>query len=511
MNKETNEINNNVTDSGDVDLFSLLRDFCLHFKKIWWTAPVFAVTLAVIVFAYFRITFVPMYKSTVRFTITPLVSSNSQSGASVYNFNYNTTLATQMANTFPYIMKSGILADIISNDMGKPINGSISSTAITDTNIFEVSVVSNSAKDAYDIVNSLIVNYPKVAEYVVGDTRMQVIEGSEPVLATEPFNAGYYYKYVVFAAILGILISIAITVMRMYFKKTIKSRRDIETKLNGKCICEIPVVERKRSHSSKLMLRIGTNSPGFLESVRVLKQRTRSIMKADGSKIVGITSTEASEGKTTVAYNLAKALSNGTDRVLLIDMDMHNRSVQSYLNRKKEISDIGITDVVAHKVTIDGVINSISDTFDVIFAGCQNSKFIKSDYTDIFAYVRDNYDYIVVDLPTCGLASETASIADLCDQVMFVIKWNATSPEKVYNSITYMAFSNAKMMGFVLNAVERDSSDYNGYKYYGGYGKRRYGYGYGYGYGNGNRAGYGKYGAEEGSGSVPSSGDGEQQ
>ena len=57
-----------------------------------------------------------MYRSSVRFTITPLVSGDSSSGASVYNFNYTAELAAQMAETFPYIMKSNILTDIMKNE-----------------------------------------------------------------------------------------------------------------------------------------------------------------------------------------------------------------------------------------------------------------------------------------------------------------------------------------------------------------------------------------------------------
>ena len=88
--------------------------------------------------------------------------------------------------------------------------------------------------------------------------------------------------------------------------------------------------------------------------------------------------------------------------------------------------------------------------------------------------------YIVVDMPTCGVASETVSIADLCDEVLFVVRANKVSPEKVYSALKDLSFSNTKITGFVLNATNETNVHY----YYGRYGKRRYGYGYGYGYGH---------------------------
>lgn len=462
-------------DYDDSTLSQSFKRFIQRYKKLWWISLVCGLLFASVSFAYFHITFQPRYRSEVKFTITPLVSSDASNGASVYSFNYNATLAKQMASTFPHIINSGIMNDIIANDLQRPFNGALSAEAVTDTNIFEVSVTSTSAQDAYDIIQSVIRNYPKVAEYVVGDTRMNVIEGSEPMLAQKPYNEGEYYPNVALFAVFGVLIGVIAAVFDMKFRRIVVSRHDIESNFNGKCICEIPIVKRKRTSNADAMLKIGPSLSGFSESIRVLKQRVRSILKKDGAKVVCITSSTPNEGKTTVAYNLARSLSGGEDRVLLIDMDLHNRDIQNNLNRKKGVSDAGITDVAAGKVGAADVINSISDTFDVIFAGEENIKFRKSRFAPIFEFVRQQYDYVIVDMSTCGIISETVSIADLCDEVLFVVRANTVSPDKVYNSLKDMAFSDVKMMGFVLNCVDQSSGE-GIYKYYGRYGSN-YGYG----------------------------------
>ena len=170
-----------------------------------------------------------------------------------------------------------------------------------------------------------------------------------------------------------------------------------------------------------------------------------------------------------------------------MDMHLHNRDIQSFLNRKNVVPNSGITDVAANKKTLDDVINSISDTLDVIFAGEENEKFKKSDYVGIFDKLREQYSYIIVDMPTCDTVSETVQIADLCDEILFVIRANLISPEQVYNSLKDLAFSDTKLMGFVLNCVDET----NGHYYYGRYGKRGYGYGYTYGYSR-----YSNYGSQ---------------
>lgn len=484
MATKSGESSRNSRSSSDSQLFSeKFKFFRRSFKRLWWISAVCGMLFASFSFAYFRITYRPMYRSDVKFTITPLVSSDAESGASVYSFNYNSTLAKQMAQTFPYIINSGIMGDTLRNDLQRPINGIVSAEAVQNTNIFKISVFSSSPQDAYDIVNSIIRNYPKVAEYVIGDTKMNVIEGAEPKLATEPYNEGDYYGYVTLLGAFGVALGVVATFIDMKVKKTVINRRDIESYFNGKCICEIPTVKKKRTSKDGTIIKISQSLSGFSEAIRVLKQRVRGVLKSNGTKVVGITSAVHGEGKTTVAYNLAKSLSNSDEKVILIDMDLHGRKIQKYLNHKQEVSNAGITDVVAGKAQIGDVINSISDTMDVLFAGEEIIKFNKDTFAPVFEYAREHYDYVIVDMSTCSLASETVLIGDLCDEMLFVVRSNFISPDKVYSSIKDMAFSDVRMMGFIVNSVN-PGSDLGGYKYYGRYGRRRYGYGYGYGYSN---------------------------
>ena len=475
----TNNVENKQEDV-EVSFMQVLKRFFESFKRLWWISVACCVVFSAASFAYFSSTFVPMYRSEVKFTIMPLVSGDASNGASVYSFNYNETLAEQMASTFPHVIGSGIMNDIVINDLQRPFSGSISAVAVANTNIFEVSVTSASAKDAYDIINSIMENYPKVAEYIVGDTRMTVIEGSEPTLATKPYNAGSYIKNVIMFAFVGIAIGLLVAFLDMRFRSVILNREDIETTFNGKCICEIPEVKKKRGSAGGSILKANPNMTGFSEAIKVLKQRVRHSMTMNNSKVIGITSSATDEGKTTVAYNLARSLSNGEEKVLIIDMNFGNRDIQNSLNRKKTVSNNGIADVVSGKQELNTVINSVSETFDVIFAGENDVKFRLADFTPIFENFRERYTYIVVDMPTCGVASETVSIADLCDEVLFVVRANKVSPEKVYSALKDLSFSNTKITGFVLNATNETNVHY----YYGRYGKRRYGYGYGYGYGH---------------------------
>ena len=109
-----------------------------------------------------------------------------------------------------------------------------------------------------------------------------------------------------------------------------------------------------------------------------------------------------------------------------------------------------------------------------------------------------------MDAAPTALVSDTAQIMSRADETVFVLRQDYTPVEKVRESIRYVYDVDAKIMGFVFNAVSEGFEGYKG-SYYGynygsyygrkyGYYRKRYGYGkkYGYsGYGSGYGYGYG--------------------
>ena len=132
MSMEYNEHTKRSSEQQNAEFSLNFKGFWKSFKRYWLVSLICCIVFAIASFAYFKTTFVPKYRSVVRFTITPLIESNADSGASVYSFNYNSTLATQMASTFPHIINSSIMADIIANDLQRNINSTVAASAVTD-------------------------------------------------------------------------------------------------------------------------------------------------------------------------------------------------------------------------------------------------------------------------------------------------------------------------------------------------------------------------------------------
>ncbi|MBR4761728.1 MAG: hypothetical protein IK086_03745, partial [Clostridia bacterium] len=110
---------------------------------------------------YALLTTTPMYRSTVTFSITPLISSDAKNGTSVYKFNFVSSFAEQMSETFPYVVESKNLREAVQYDLGKSINAEITANPVTKSNIIQVNVESPSASHSYEVMESFLKTFPR--------------------------------------------------------------------------------------------------------------------------------------------------------------------------------------------------------------------------------------------------------------------------------------------------------------------------------------------------------------
>ena len=150
----------------EIDLWVLFRDFFMGCVKFWWLIVLLAVIGAASMLFKDTGFYTPMYRSQATFTVTTNTSEDSNAS---YNFYYDSATAQQLSLTFPYILSSDLLTDAIMEDMGTTsINGSISASVISDSNMITMSVISSDPQAAHDILESAIKVYPDVARFVIG-------------------------------------------------------------------------------------------------------------------------------------------------------------------------------------------------------------------------------------------------------------------------------------------------------------------------------------------------------
>lgn len=507
-----NERNEQIRESelemeGQLDIFDLLADFARGLKKLWWLILVLMFLCGGALYAQSVLNYVPMYKSQSSFTVTTV----SSSGAS-YSFYYDNSTAEQMASTFPYILESDLLTDLLKADLGvEYINGNISASAVADSNLFTLTVTSTNPQDAYDILQSVMTHYSEVSAYVIGDTKLNMIEA--PKVADAPYNTKDGMDAAVKGAAGGFVLGLIIAFVYGKMRKTIRKEEEIKDVLNVQCLGVVPKLSSKKhrvSAGQEISILNKNISNGFRESVHSIALQMEQDFTKKNHKVVLVTSTAPGEGVSVVSNNLAYALAEMGKKVICMDGHLMKKSDKNGqaekagkgAKNKKPATEKSMADGRGIEALFKGKC-SLSEAVYVDGPGhilrleCKNGmsgKEIRANEANIrtlLGQLKKGMDYVIIDAPSIINMSQVAILAEGSDAVVYVVKQDQEAAGKVVDGIEEVSGYGATFAGCVLAQVEENSLAGYGYgkygRYYGNYSYRRYGYRYGsrYGYGYG--------------------------
>ena len=487
---QTSKNNQTTENIKDVFVTVYLNDIIKALQRFWWVCVAAAVLFGGYSALSRKINYVPEYQSSVTLTVNTQNAVGSITGVSVYSFYYDSTTASLLSSTFPYILNCNLLTEAICEDLGvSAMPAKVSASAVSGTNMFTLTARGRDPQMTYDVLVSALENYPSVAKYVVGNITFEILK--QPVVATSPSNTVNYFSEAIKGAIIGVFFGILFIFIYIIQRRTVKTKTDIKNQLNLESLAVIPQVTFKKRAMPGDKSLLFTNpdiGSGFPESFRVLRNVFISSLK-ENEKIVMATSSVPGEGKTTIITNLALALADHGKTVLLVDADIRHPSVAALLNVD--------TDNIKYRVVTDfykiAYIKSHKVFLLIPTAGENNEDnyFSSINIKKMFAQLKDKFDYILVDTPPCGLISDALFIAPYTDAAIYVTYQDAVRISRVKSTLDSLMATDIRILGCVLNGTIQGFSGYGYYGYGYGYGYGKYGYGYGkYGYGYGY--GYGE-------------------
>jgi len=186
-----------------------------------------------------------------------------------------------------------------------------------------------------------------------------------------------------------------------------------------------------------------------------------------------VTSTAPEEGKTTVAVNLAVAISREINRrAILIDGDM--RKPRIYLGRSQDAK--GLSNFLSDGTPLSEIlINSELEHLRIILAGPSTqrpSELIGSkrmaELMKSLSEVAEN-TYIVIDSPPIIPTTEPILLSKIVDGIILVVRADRMPRESIQRAVK--SIDRQKIIGVVFNEVELKPSSYYSKHYYGYYKK----------------------------------------
>ena len=456
-----------------IDLIRIINNMWKGVKRFWIMMLALVLILGgVFCFRAYR-SYSPVYSANATFTISSDDSSLYSSSSYL-----NTRTAGQIVKTFPYILNSGLLQKKVAEDLGtETVPGSITTETLGSTNMITIIVNSSKPQDAYDILQSVISHYPEVAEPVIGEVTMNLLDITDvPESASNPPS---YKRDMVKGMFAGAALCFVILLVYAFTRNTIHEEEDFKKMLNVDCICAIPQIVFKKRGNTEFRKDISIYnqkiSQTFLEAVRVLRARIEKDAKKNDLKVFLVTSAAPGEGKSTIAANIAMALSMRGSKVALVDCDLRNPSVRErlsmpddgpglyeFLIKKAEMRDVILWNE-QYKIYVVPGGEPISNGSELIDSPRMNK---------LLDALRGRVEYVILDTAPVGILTDTAVLAEAADAALFVVKQDYANRSSIMEGIGQLAESKIYISGCILNGAQAGIGGYGykNYRYYSKYG-----------------------------------------
>ena len=192
----------------------------------------------------------------------------------------------------------------------------------------------------------------------------------------------------------------------------------------------------------------------FAEAFRSIK------VAADisGSRVIGITSTVAGEGKSTVSSNLAELMAHAGKRVIVLDGDLRNPSLTRALAPN---SKAGLLEVLSGQMKLDDAVYVDEDTGLRFLPAVLNSsvaytnEILGSDsFKDFVDGLRNDYDYIIIDFSPIAPVVDVRATCQVVDCFVYVIEWGRTQVNLVQHQLSGFPELYERLLGVVLNKAD---------------------------------------------------------
>lgn len=199
-------------------------------------------------------------------------------------------------------------------------------------------------------------------------------------------------------------------------------------------------------------------------------------------KVISITSAMENEGKSSIAFQLARSLAALNKTTLYLDCDIRNSKTMSRYQIDQTVN--GLSEFLCGRVVLNDILYRTGNQYlDMIFTGAVAPNPSELVSGPVFAWLleemKKHYDYVIVDTPPVNPVIDGALISQKCDGTVLVVESGETERVQAIRAKRQLEYAGIKILGVVLNKVDISGK---GYGKYGKYGYGKYGYGeYGYG------------------------------
>jgi receptor protein-tyrosine kinase len=418
----------------------------------------------------------PSYQATVQFYVT--ITGNEGAAGTAYQQSLG---AQQRVQSYAALVDSvEIVRQVIDrtgvNLSEDQIVSATTASAAANTALLNVSVADSEPRRALAVASGFGEVLPVAISRLetpegggAAQTKLTVV--NPPTLPYAPV-APKTEQNIGIGAALGLLAGIGMVLLASALDRRVKSKVEIEAVTGKPVVGSIPFrsKEDKQPDNPHIVPFREGHSPAA-EAFRRLRTNLQFLNVDNPPKVLVVTSSVASEGKSETAVNLALALAESGNSVLLIEADLRRPRVVNYMSMSNKV---GLTNILSGQAEFSDVVQHTRHSeVDLLACGPlppNPSELLASDVAKtLIRDLADRYDYVIIDSPPLLPVTDGALLAGLTDGALLVIRANRTTREQVSQAVDNLAKADAKILGAVMVAntpAKRGSAEYYDSYYY---------------------------------------------
>ena len=365
-------------------------------------------------------------------------------------------------------------------EQGLPSTSSITAAAEKGTSLIDVTVTDSNPQVAYQVALKVIPAFNSALDElqakVLGPNSTGRLDAlvpwqlpagpsSSPVSPTPARN-------ILIGLVAGALLGAALAALLEFFDKSVKSEYDVRLKLDLPLLGPVLFKGRRFGRSRReevALVTITHPTDPVSEAYRGIRTNLMFNAVDRPLRTLVVTSAVPGEGKTSTACNLAVAMAQAGNRVILVDADFRRPEIHRVFGRRENrgLGNLILGDAPEEEL----ILNTQVPNLRVVASGASPpnpSELLGSArMKKVTERLMELSDVIIFDTPPVGAVTDATVLGARSDGVILVVERGRADVQSILRAKERLEAVGANLLGVVLNKVRQsEAAQYYYYQYY---------------------------------------------
>lgn len=397
-----------------------------------------------------------------------------QSSGSVAELQQGNTFTQARVQSYVETARTPVVLQPVIDSLGLDQTPAELATNVTASSDLETVLITITAADsspvqaaaiAQAVADSLITTVGTLESPASGEASPIKLSVVTPAVAPSEPSSPNTRQNILLGIIAGLLVGLALAVLRTTMDTKVRTHSDLTH------VTTAPVLGGISYDSGALKKPLLTQTRHQSPRAEAFRQIRTNLQFANvnsESKSMLVTSSLPGEGKSTTATNMAIALAQSGQRVVLVDADLRRPMVANYLGLE---GSAGLTTALLGTASVEDLLQPWGDSELFVLTSGQippnPSELLGSEaMAHIISGLEDKYDAVIIDAPPLIPVTDATVLGQKVGGVVLVIGSGKIRKLELEKSLSSLALVNANLLGVVLNLLPTKGPDAYEYSYY---------------------------------------------